>query len=381
MTLPLTPEEYRLFLRRDFMSFAERAFYELNPHTLFKPSPHIELMASKLQAVCSGQIKRLTLCVPPRSLKSHLASIVLPAYLSRPFPRAGSGLGLLWSGSLGTTSASLPDPHGKLLLQAHLPYPGARSTSCRRFHDHGVRRPKGYLCGRSVHRSRRQFVDLRRRNKAGRCLFRCETEVDQRMVRFYCDQPTNDQTNDAMVVVMQRLHQDDLVGHLMQMGGWELLSLPADRGSMTRNTLSESPLGRKIFRRREGEVLHPERQPLAILQSSSAEHGPLQLLGPVSAKPHPGRGHDREASFGCNITLLGRGRSNQWIVQSWTPQKSTERSDQSVCTTGASGWPITYSTFSEGAWTFPNQAGGRQLGPCSTQRDPDRGQSSWHAID
>ena len=37
--------------------------------------------------------------------------------------------------------------------------------------------------------------------------------------------PNNFQeTQDAIVVVMQRLHVDDLVGHLVEQGGWNPLS-------------------------------------------------------------------------------------------------------------------------------------------------------------
>lgn len=34
-------------------------------------------------------------------------------------------------------------------------------------------------------------------------------------------------TDGAIVVVMQRLHQNDLAGHLREQGGWTVLSLPA----------------------------------------------------------------------------------------------------------------------------------------------------------
>jgi len=37
----------------------------------------------------------------------------------------------------------------------------------------------------------------------------------------------NDKIRGAIVVVMQRLHEDDLAGHVMSQGGWEVLSFPA----------------------------------------------------------------------------------------------------------------------------------------------------------
>ena len=41
---------------------------------------HVEIMAGKLTAVRAGRIRRLMICVPPRYLKSHLASISFPAW-------------------------------------------------------------------------------------------------------------------------------------------------------------------------------------------------------------------------------------------------------------------------------------------------------------
>ena len=58
MTL-LTPEEYRTVLRQDFYTFLHRAFYELNPQTVFLPNWHIELMAAKLEACRLGHSRRL----------------------------------------------------------------------------------------------------------------------------------------------------------------------------------------------------------------------------------------------------------------------------------------------------------------------------------
>ena len=41
---------------------------------------HVEVMAGKLMAVREGRIRRLILCVPPRHLKSLLASVAFPAW-------------------------------------------------------------------------------------------------------------------------------------------------------------------------------------------------------------------------------------------------------------------------------------------------------------
>src|SRR5450755_5203646 len=79
--MQLTAAEYRTFLRRDLYTFIERSFYELNPDTAFLPNWHIELIASELEACRRCETKRLIINVPPRSLKSHCATVAFPAFL------------------------------------------------------------------------------------------------------------------------------------------------------------------------------------------------------------------------------------------------------------------------------------------------------------
>src|ERR1700738_5185530 len=61
-------------------SLAARAFRELNPRTPFLMNWHVELIAAKLAAVHAGRIRRLIVSLPPRHLESHLASIAFPSW-------------------------------------------------------------------------------------------------------------------------------------------------------------------------------------------------------------------------------------------------------------------------------------------------------------
>src|SRR5271156_2631109 len=79
--MQLTIEEYRAFLRHDFTAFIERSFCELNLQTNFLPNWHIEVIADALEDCRLGRTKRLIINVPPRSLKSHCASVAFVAWL------------------------------------------------------------------------------------------------------------------------------------------------------------------------------------------------------------------------------------------------------------------------------------------------------------
>src|ERR1700731_2402954 len=74
-----TPADYQTLLRQDFSSFVARCFYDLNPQTEFAMNWHVEVIAAKLTAVRQGKIQRLIINLPPRHLKSLMASIAFPA--------------------------------------------------------------------------------------------------------------------------------------------------------------------------------------------------------------------------------------------------------------------------------------------------------------
>src|SRR6201993_4544977 len=76
----LLPREYEAVLRSDLGYFAERCFYQLNPQAAFLTNWHIQVIAAKLTEVREGKIRRLIINLPPRHLKSLMASIAFPGW-------------------------------------------------------------------------------------------------------------------------------------------------------------------------------------------------------------------------------------------------------------------------------------------------------------
>ena len=110
----------------------------------------------------------------------------------------------------------------------------------------------------------------------------------------------NDKARGAIVVVMQRLHEDDLAGHLLIQGGWRHLDLPAIAIEDQRICIGPNP--DDMHCRKEGEVLHPEREPRATLDRIKADLGSL--------------------TFSAQDTSSGRSRSKE-IWSSATGSKPT----------------------------------------------------------
>src|SRR3954447_25062215 len=76
----LTRAAYDFLLRHDFATFAGRCFQDLNSQTALAMNWHLEVIAAKLTAVREGKIRRLIINLPPRHLKSLMASIAFPAW-------------------------------------------------------------------------------------------------------------------------------------------------------------------------------------------------------------------------------------------------------------------------------------------------------------
>jgi hypothetical protein len=71
---------FHALLATDLMAFTEFAFGVIRPGVPFKPNWHLEALTYKLAQVASGDIRRLICTLPPRTLKSLCASVVLPAW-------------------------------------------------------------------------------------------------------------------------------------------------------------------------------------------------------------------------------------------------------------------------------------------------------------
>jgi hypothetical protein len=62
--------KFQALLRRDFRVFVHKDFATLTPGQTYVPSWHIERLPSSLERVRRGEVRRLMINMPPRSLKS-----------------------------------------------------------------------------------------------------------------------------------------------------------------------------------------------------------------------------------------------------------------------------------------------------------------------
>ncbi|WP_240959469.1 phage terminase large subunit [Novosphingobium olei] len=131
---------------------------------------------------------------------------------------------------------------------------------------------------------------------------------------------------------MQRLHENDLVGHLLERGNWEILSLPAI-AEEDEEWVYDIGLGPCTWRRQTGEALHPARESLATLAEQRASMTSYDYAAQYQQRPAPaGGGEIRPEWFGTYSLQSPPPFIRK--IQCWdTAATDGARSDYSVCVT------------------------------------------------
>src|ERR1700704_1060124 len=269
-TSNLSVDQYQEVLTCDFYAFTQKSFAHLNPRTPFLPNWHIEVMAATLEACRLGKIKRLIINVPPRHLKSHCGSIAFPAWVLGHEPSAQI-LCLSYAQDLSDKLArdfrSLMFAQWYRALFATRPL--ARNQALHEFEtrQHGFRLAtsvEGVLTGRGA-----DFIIIDDPIKPDDALSLSRRVSVNQWYDNTLFSRLNDKNTGCIILIMQRLHEDDLVGHILERENWEVLSLPAIAEQDEAFSI-ETFYGRKQFARAVGQALHPARESLEVLKTIRA---------------------------------------------------------------------------------------------------------------
>jgi predicted phage terminase large subunit-like protein len=330
----LTAKEYRAVLRQDLVSFIQRCFYELNPQAQFLWNWHIEILAAKLKAVRDGRIKRLIINIPPRHLKSLCASIALPAWWLGHDPAAQilcvsyaqdlsdklsrdtrTVMNAAWYQRLFPTRLSPDKQSVQEFVTTAQGYRLATSVG-------------GVLTGRGA-----DLIIIDDPLKPDEALSEALRKRGNEWYDNTLYSRLNDKEQGCIILIMQRLHEDDLVGHVLNQEGWEVVSFPAIAEADEVHQ-AQTLFGPLLIKRSAGEVLHPARESAKTLARIRRTVGEYNFAGQYQQAPAPlGGGMVKEAWFKRYDEHDLPPRFEQ-IIQSWdSANKPTELSDYSVCTT------------------------------------------------
>jgi predicted phage terminase large subunit-like protein len=316
----------RLYRERFFL-FASKVFSILNS----KP-PNVTAgfmaIAHAMERVASGETKRLLVMVPPRSGKSIFGSVALPAFLLGRDPTKRI-ICASYSGDLATKfhrdcrTVMTSNFYRRLFTGTAI---GSKNTESElETHRGGGRYATsvgGTLTGRGGN-----LIVIDDPIKPADAMSRLARQEAWDWFTGTVGSRLDDKSQDSMMVVMQRLHVDDLAGRLIDHGGWEQLIIPAI--SDTHQELRISAQHVKI--RNPGDVLDPYREPLEVLEQVRRDLGSATFEAQYQQQPVPEEGGLVRWLWFKSYTGAPPRHPGEFIAISWdTAMKSSELNDYSV---------------------------------------------------
>ena len=316
---------------QDFLLFLRRSLLTVNPGGCYSHNWHIAAIAEYLHAAARGEITRLIINLPPRMLKSTMISVAWPAWLLGQNPRQR-----LMVASYAQTLATKHSTDCRLVMQSdwyRRIFPETRLSDEQNEKDRFATTQRGQRLAVSVGGAAV--------GEGGNILIVDDplnplqaTHVNQREAANAWFDHTfasrlDDKKTGCIVVVMQRLHPDDLSGYLLAKGGWEHLCLPA-----IAPTASTIRMGKFSYTRSAGEALHAAREDKELLKRTQQEMGSFNFAAQYQQAPQKISGSVVKPTWFWRFDLAECSRNGGRIVQSWdTAMKIGLGRDASACAT------------------------------------------------
>jgi predicted phage terminase large subunit-like protein len=327
--------EIDALLRNDLSYFIECSFGELNPGTKYLPATFIDLMAATLEKCCRGEITRLIINLPPRMLKSHAASVALPAWLLGRDPAKQ-----IICASYGQDLADKHARDCRTLMRSNFYrrlFTGTVLSEAKHSVNEFMTTQQGFRLATSVGGAvtgrGADIIILDDVMKPEKALSETRRRTHNDWFFNTLFSRLNSKEHGVIIIVMQRLHQEDLVGEVLDRGHWDVLSLPAIAVEDER-ILYKNWYGEFAFVRKAGQALHPERESKETLLNIRENIGEYDFQSQYQQSPTAREGSIVKREWLKSYPAGPTPRDYWAIVQSWdTAIKAGDSNDFSVCTT------------------------------------------------
>lgn len=312
----------------DFALFARLMFPVLNPSVTLDWNWHHEAIAYYLSRCGSGQSKRFLLTMPPRSLKSQLTSVLFPAWMMGRSPQTKF--------ICASYSQVLADRHSRDF---------AKVMNSRRY--------KEIFPHVTLSKDTEELIET---SVGG---FRLATSIGGSITGQGCDfliiddplkadlahnqnarEGTNDwfshvaysrlnhKVNGVIIITMQRLHEGDLAGHVLEMEPWDHLKLSAEAESDETIDLGNGG----VHHRKTGDVLHPAREPKFVLDRQARMMGQAAYQAQYQQNPLPDTGNVIQSHWIRYCTEQPERRTGEIIISVDTASKGEDQHDYTAFT-------------------------------------------------
>jgi len=270
--------------------FIREAWSVLEPSNPYVHGWHIDALCDHLEAVTSGRITRLLINIPPGTMKSMVVSVFWPAWEWGPAGKA----------HLRYLTTSYSEKYAK--------------RDARRMRDLVESEWYRSLWGDTVRMTRAGETSFSNAAQGGREAMPFQSLTGGRGDRVIIDDPHSTETaeseadratttrifresvptrlnspeHSAIVIIMQRLHDQDVSGQAISLKlGYEHLMLPME---FEPERACSTSIGFKDPRTYEGQLLFPERFPRSVLERDKIPMGSYAIAGQFQQRPTPREG-------------------------------------------------------------------------------------------
>ena len=273
--------------RQSFSAFLRRSFTIINPQAELCYNWHHDCISEYLGAVRAGEITRLIVNIPPRSLKSESISIAYPAWIMGNDPTkkiisCSYAKDLSLDHSVKCRDLVESEEYKRI-------FPIMRMKSDQNEKAYFKTTEQGHRFATSVGAKATGYgADLLVIDDPMSPL-QAHSDIQRQEVNRWVSSTLfsrlNDKQNGAIVLVMQRLHEDDTTGYLLQRGDWHHLKLPAQAHSYISYSLHGKTWGMQ-----DGDLLHEDREGKEVLTRLRQELGDYEFSGQYLQEPVPSGG-------------------------------------------------------------------------------------------
>ncbi len=316
-------------LREDFCIFLRKAFHDVHGVSL-KWNWHHEVICDDLMAAYRGEERRLIINVPPRSLKSFICSVAFPAWLMGRNPRIKI-IGVSYAQDLANKFSR---EQRMLMMQSWYQevFPNARINPKKAGEGEfellggGFRLATstgGTLTGRGA-----DLIIIDDPIKPQDALSETMRTNANNWIDSTLMTRLDDKQRGIMVMIMQRLHEEDSTGHLLEKDGWQHRSFAAiameDECWKLRNGV--------MHRRKTGELLHPQHEPQSVLDDLKRDLGALHFNAQYQQMPTSFGGNMLQKEWFCYFDGQPPIDSRRFVISADTAMKEGAANDWSVLT-------------------------------------------------
>jgi predicted phage terminase large subunit-like protein len=274
-------------LAEDFGRFVQKAWPHLNPTRPLIWSAYYEYLCEVLTLVKRRQWLRLIINVPPRTLKSTITTILFPiwVWLTEPahnFITASYSLDLSTEHSVMRRNL-LRSFWFKKLFSHRFQLTGDRNQLSN-FSNNKLGRMIATSVGATTMGRGCDTAILDDPVSTDQVLSEAERSKANRWIDSTLRSRLNDPSNGAIILVMQRLHEMDPTGYLLEQepGLWHHVRLPL---VAEEDEIIVCPISGRVIERKAGEILMPERFTLAVVEQLRGRN--LVFAGQYQQRPAP----------------------------------------------------------------------------------------------